>query len=99
MSNQNPQKPFRPERNVVGNSPLNPSYKPQPSLPDPGQAEYRQTTQRPVAVVNMPQSAWQSLPSAVRFAIWLWTISVIVGFVGAIIMGVLFALGMGLALS
>jgi ABC-type arginine/histidine transport system permease subunit len=44
-------------------------------------------------------TAWQSVPGAVRFAVWLWAISVIVGFVVAVVMAVAFLLGAGFALS
>lgn len=48
----------------------------------------------------IPQpTAWQSVPGAVRFAVWLWAISVIVGFVVAVVMAVAFLLGAGFALS
>jgi ABC-type arginine/histidine transport system permease subunit len=44
-------------------------------------------------------TAWQSVPGAVRFAVWLWAIGVIVGFVVAVVMAVAFLLGAGFALS
>ena len=37
--------------------------------------------------------AWQSIPSAVRFAVWVWAISVIVSVAGAVIVALLFMLG------
>lgn len=44
-------------------------------------------------------TAWQSLPGAVRFAVWLWAISVIVGFVAGFVVLAAFLLGAGIALS
>jgi hypothetical protein len=46
-----------------------------------------------------PPTAWQSAPGAVRFAVWLWAISVIVGFVAGVVVLVAFLLGAGFALS
>lgn len=45
-------------------------------------------------------TAWQSLPGAVRFVIWLWTISVLVSFALAVLGAVvtLFAMVLGVAL-
>lgn len=40
-------------------------------------------------------TAWQSLPGAVRFAIWLWTIATIAGIAGALVGGVVFGLLLG----
>ena len=42
----------------------------------------------------IPQiTAWQSVPGAVRFAVWLWAVTMIVGFVVGVVVGVAFALG------
>jgi hypothetical protein len=45
-------------------------------------------------VVDPTPSAWKSIPEAVRFAVWVWAISVILGIVGAILFGVVFVIGM-----
>ena len=63
--------------------------------PQPKSSQYEN---RPVAVVNMPQTAWKSAPAAVRFAVWVWAISVIASLAGVAILVVLFAVGLNLAI-
>ena len=65
--------------------------RPQPSLPDPGQPEFGR---RPIAVIPMTPTAWQSIPSPVRFAAWVWAISVILSVAGAVLFAVLMILGL-----
>lgn len=48
--------------------------------------------------VETPQTAWKSAPAAVRFAVWVWAISVIASLAGAAILIVLFAVGLNLAI-
>ena len=57
------------------------------------------TEPRPLAVIPMPPTAWQSIPSPVRFAAWVWAISVIVGVAGAALFAVLFVLGLAAGMS
>lgn len=43
----------------------------------------------------VPQpTAWQSVPGAIRFAVWLWAIAMIVGFAVAVTAGVASLVGM-----
>ena len=67
---------------------------PQPRLPDPGQPEYKP----PIAITYVPRDAWESAPKAVRFAVWVWAISVIAGLALAAVFMVLFAIGMNVAM-
>lgn len=41
----------------------------------------------------IPGTAWQSVPGAVRFAVWLWAVSSIVGFTVGVAALVAFAAG------
>jgi len=41
--------------------------------------------------------AWQSLPSAVRVAVWVWAVFTIASAVGAVILALLFVLGFSVA--
>ena len=67
---------------------------PQPRLPDPGQPQFTP----PRGHVPPGTPAWQSIPSAVRFAVWVWAISVIASLAGAAILLVLFAIGINAAI-
>jgi hypothetical protein len=40
-------------------------------------------------------TAWQSLPGAVRLAVWLWAVSMIMGAVGGILFALVWALSTG----
>jgi hypothetical protein len=51
-------------------------------------------TYKPTYVAATPPTAWQSLPSAVRFAVWVWTVCMIASVVGAAIFAVLWMLFM-----
>lgn len=76
-----------------------PSGTPYPRLPDPGRAEYETAYVEPTEHVFMPQpTAWQSIPGAVRFSVWLWAVLMILGAVFAAFWFVVMVLGGGWAL-
>lgn len=44
-------------------------------------------------------TAWESLPTGIRFAVWLWAIAVILGFIGGVILVLLTMAGIGYTFS
>lgn len=52
-------------------------------------------TQYAVAEIQGQPSAWKSLPGAVRFAVWLWTVATIASLAAGLVGGVIFGLLLG----
>ena len=74
----------------------------QPQYPNPpyeGGPKFTEQYNLPAVELIAPPTAWQSIPSPVRFAAWVWAISVIVGVAGAALFAVLFVLGLAAGMS
>ena len=72
----------------------------QPQYPNPpfenGPQSFQQYSQDnlPAGEFIAAPTAWQSIPSPVRFAAWVWAISVILSVAGAVLFAVLMVLGL-----
>ena len=49
-------------------------------------------------VAKRPPTAWESVPSGVRFAVWVWAVSVIAAVVGGVLFLALFVIGINIAM-
>lgn len=54
---------------------------------------------RMMVLPSEPQHGWQSVPSFVRLAVWLWAIAVVLGVAGGLVVGVFTLLALAIGMS